>query len=432
MTDVKATSAPFIPIVLMMASSAAEREQDADREAEMRNLLDTAGRQAVAVLAQHLPKPVGPTYIGTGKIEELKALVQSTGAKEAVFSVQLSPRQQRRLEEELGTSVIDYDELILEIFARNARTSQALLAVELAQMEYQRGRLKRLWTHLDRQKIGGSSGSGSGFKAGTGEKQIEMDRRQVRKRIQDLRGKLEEIASRTDRVVASRQEAFTVSLVGYTNAGKSTLMNALTGAGVLAENRLFATLDTRSSRLHLDGHKNVVLSDTVGFIRNLPPTLIASFHATLAEVREADLLLHVVDSASPVMEQQIAAVTKVLNTIEADNVPLLTVFNKVDACVSRTILAAVRRNHAGAVAVSAKTGEGLDTLREAIGKQIEKLQRTVEVRFDSGDGALGAKVRSRARVLKERYLRDKTVLTIAADPDIINELAGCPGITLKG
>ena len=425
------TQQATIPVVLMLTLHPDERDQEKEREAEMRSLLDTAGRSVVGTLVQHVQKPAPGTYIGTGKVVELKELVVASGAQQVVFDVQLHPRQQRNLEEQIECAVLDYDELILDIFARNARTNQAMMAVELAQAEYDKARLKRMWTHLDRQSIGGSSGSGSGFKAGTGEKQIEMDRRQVRKRIQDLRGRLKEIAARKDRAVQTRSEAFNVALVGYTNAGKSTLMNALTNAEVLAQARLFATLDTRTAQLFLDRHHNVVLSDTVGFIRKLPPTLIASFHATLAEVREADLLLHVVDSSSAVMEQQIAAVEEVLKTIKADEVPVVMVFNKMDRAYSKTILLAYRRRYKESVAISALNGTGLDQLKELIRAHIDRRSRTINVRFPVTDGALDAFVRSRAQVLEEKYDEDDAVLTIIADERLMAELAANPNLVVE-
>ncbi len=419
-----------IPVVLMLTLHPDEREQEKEREAEMHSLLDTAGRRVVGTLVQYVQKPTSGTYIGSGKVEELKDLAITCGAQQVIFDVRLRPRQQRNLEEETGCAVLDYDELILDIFARNARTSQAMMAVELAQAEYDKSRLTRMWTHLDRQSVGGSSGSGSGFKAGTGEKQIEMDRRQVRSRIQDLRERLDTIAARKDRAVKTRSEAFNVALVGYTNTGKSTLMNALTNAEVLAQDRLFATLDTRSAQLFIDRHHNVVLSDTVGFIRNLPPTLIASFHATLAEVREADLLLHIVDASSPVMEQQIASVEEVLKTITADSVPVVMVFNKVDIAYSKTILLAYRRRYKESVAISALTGQGLDQLKEIIRAHIDRRSRTVTVRFPVTDGALDAFVRSRAQVREERYEEDEAVLTIVADERLMAELTANPHLVV--
>jgi GTP-binding protein HflX len=306
-----------------------------------------------------------------------------------------------------------------------------MLAVELAQAEYDKARVKRMWTHLDRQTVGGASGSGSGFKAGTGEKQIEMDRRQLRKRIQDLRGRLAEIAARKDRAIQTRSDAFNVALVGYTNAGKSTLMNMLTNAEVLAKDRLFATLDTRTAQLFLDRHHNVAISDTVGFIRKLPPTLIASFHATLAEVREADLLLHIVDSSSHVMEQQIAAVEGVLKTIKADNVPVIMVFNKVDIAYSKTILLAYRRRYKESVTISALNGTGIDQLKEHIRAHIDRRSQSVTIRFPVTDGALDAFVRRRAQIQEERYEEDDAILTIIADERLLQELTANPHLVIE-
>jgi GTP-binding protein HflX len=288
-----------------------------------------------------------------------------------------------------------------------------------------------MWTHLDRQSVGGSSGSGSGFKAGTGEKQIETDRRLIKQRIQDLKERLEEIEGRKERTVQARSDAFKICLVGYTNAGKSTLMNALTSAGVLAENRLFATLDTRSSKLFLDRHHNVVLSDTVGFIRKLPHSLIASFHATLAEVREADLLLHVVDSSSAVMEDQVKAVDEVLESIEAKTVPAIMVFNKSDQSFSRTLVATCRKRYKEAIALSALTGEGVDQLKDLIKAHIDRRAQRVIVSFPLINGALDAFVRSRTPVLEESYDEEKAVLTINADQRLLSELQSNPHLTVE-
>ncbi len=426
----KNTVAPITPVVLVVAGCAQERELEADRIAEMSNLLDTGRRRVVAVVTQHLQKPVAGTFIGSGKVDEVKAAAESHQAGEIAFDVRLSPRQQRNLEEATGLDVIDYDELILDIFALGARSHQAMLAVELARMQYLKGRLRRLWTHLDRQSMGGANGGGSGFMAGTGEKQIEMDRRLVRKRIQDLKHRLGAIADRTGRVLDTRREAFNVALVGYTNAGKSSLMNALTHAGVLAENRLFATLDTRTARLRLDQAKNVLLSDTVGFIRNLPHGLIASFHATLSEVREADLLLHVVDSASPVMEEQIKAVEGVLKTIGADTIPTVMAFNKIDMAPSRMVLNAVKRRYQYTALVSAKTGEGLDQLKTVIADEAQKSSRTVEVSYPGSDGATDAHLRRATVILDERYDGDRVVLRLRANADVLGELGSRSGVTM--
>ena len=424
----KATTRATIPVVLVLTVPPKERELEDEREAEMKSLLDTAGREVVGTLTQHLQKPVGATYLGTGKVEELAALLKSTGAEQAVFDTQLSPRQQRNLTKEVEADVLDYNQIILEIFVRNARTAQAMLAVELAQMTYNRSRLKRLWTHLDR--VGGGGGGGTGAVRGAGEKQIEVDKRLVRDRIIELRERLEEIEKRRERTVAARGDCFNIALVGYTNAGKSTLMNAMTRAGVLAEDRLFATLDTRTAQVHLDGVPNAVLSDTVGFIRNLPPTLIASFHATLAEVREANLLLHVIDSSSPSMDEQVTAVEQVLEGIGAGGIPTIMVFNKTDRTYSKALLLAYRRRYADSVEISALSGEGLDKLKAMIAAKAAAQLTALTVRFDAKDGALNAFLRSRARVTDESYDGETAQLTLAADARLVEELRTHPRLAI--
>ncbi len=419
------TSRDSIPAVLVITTPTARKTEEEDRAKEMTSLLDTAHRSVVGQVLQHCDRPIGATYIGTGKVEEIARLVVERGAEEIYFDCALSPRQQGNIQDVVKCAVYDYEWLILEIFASGARTEEARLAVELARAEYLKGRLRRMWTHLDRQRAGGGPG-GSGFLTGTGEKQIEVDRRLVRERIQNLKDKLEHISGRRERVVAGRNECFKIALVGYTNSGKSTLMNALTAAGVLAEDRLFATLDTRTARLPLDRHHNVVLSDTVGFIRDLPHGLIASFHATLSEVREADLLLHVVDSASHAMEQQIAAVEDVLKQIGADEVPAIVVFNKSDRAYSRTLVGSFKKRYRNSVSLSALTGAGVGELQEAISLVIDRRQARLIVRFSAGDGALSAFIRRRARIEEEQYEGEEAILTIVADEALQVELRAHP------
>ncbi len=259
---------------------------------ELVGLAETAGVLVMGSVIQKREHPDQKTYLGSGKIAELKGLVEFHDAEVVVFDNDLSPAQTRNLEEALKCKVLDRTELILDIFASNARTYESRLAVELAQLEYSLPRLKRMWTHLSRQTMG------VGMR-GPGEKQLEVDRRLAEKRIHDLKQELAKIERRKAREVAGRDGRLAVSLVGYTNAGKSTLMNALTDANVEAVDKLFATLDTRTRRWHLPGWGTVLLSDTVGFIRDLPHRLIASFRATLEEARQADLLLHVADASNP-------------------------------------------------------------------------------------------------------------------------------------
>jgi GTPase len=342
------------------------RQAARDNLDELAGLVETAGAEVVGRLTQRRQVPDQTTYLGKGKVEQLELMIRATDADAVVFDNNLSAAQVRNLERELGVKVLDRTEVILDIFSARAQTHEARLAVELAQLEYSLPRLKRMWTHLSRMKMG------VGMR-GPGEKQLETDRRLAEKRIQDLKRDLEKISRRKEREVAGRRDRMTVSLVGYTNAGKSTLMNALTGADVLAEDKLFATLDTRTRRWQLNGWGPVLLSDTVGFIRDLPHGLVAAFRATLEETVHADLLLHVVDSASASRDEQAREVDKVLAEIPAGDAPRLQVWNKIDVTRNKTATAGlepgVERDQYGRICrvfVSARTGAGLQELRAAI------------------------------------------------------------------
>ncbi|HEX6960708.1 MAG TPA: GTPase HflX, partial [Lacipirellula sp.] len=290
---------------------------------ELTGLVETAGAAVVGRLTQKRQAPDAAAYIGQGKVDELKFLVDATEADVVIFDNDLSPAQIRNLEEALKVKVLDRTEVILDIFSSRAQTHEARLAVELAQLEYSLPRLKGMWTHLSRMKMG------VGMR-GPGEKQLETDRRLAERRIRDLRRDLEVVQRRKEREVAGRRDRSTVSLVGYTNAGKSTLMNALTGSDVLAENKLFATLDPTVRRTSLPNGQEVLLSDTVGFIQKLPTTLVAAFRATLEELGTADLLLHVLDISSENAAEQAATVDEVLAELDLGEKPRLLVLNKVD------------------------------------------------------------------------------------------------------
>src|SRR5437870_1804542 len=326
---------------------------------ELRGLAETAGAQVVGGLTQKRVRIIPGTYIGQGKLQELHDAVESKEADVVIFDNDLSPAQVRNLEKATEVKVIDRSELILDIFATRARSVEARLQVELAQLEYALPRLPKMWTHLSRYK------GGIGLR-GPGETQLEEDRCIVAQRIRVLRDRLAHVQKRKEREVASRREEHTVSLVGYTNAGKSTLMNALTGAGVYVEDKLFSTLDTRTRQWRLADWGKVLLSDTVGFIRDLPHHLIASFKATLEETRQAKLLLHVVDASSPAAEQHIRAVNEVLRELGCGDKRTLLVLNKIDRVVERSVLDVLLQHHRRAVAVSGATGLGLDALREAV------------------------------------------------------------------
>jgi GTP-binding protein HflX len=329
---------------------------------ELRLLVESSGLKPGALIQGKRQRPDPALFAGSGKVEEIGAAVREHKAVVVVFNHELSPAQQRNLEKALDCPVIDRTSLILGIFARRARSHEGKLQVELAQLEYASTRLVRGWTHLERQR------GGRGFLGGMGEAQIEVDRRLIGNRVKVLKEKLVQFKRRRDvqRRARVRGEVLSVSLVGYTNAGKSTLFNALTHAGSYAADQLFATLDTTTRRLYLAGTGNLVLSDTVGFIRGLPHSLVASFRATLEETIQADLLLHVVDASSGVREPQIAAVNKVLAEIGADAIPQVLVWNKIDLTavppgLDRDEYGKIRR-----VCLSAKTGAGLDFLRDAL------------------------------------------------------------------
>jgi GTP-binding protein HflX len=329
---------------------------------ELRLLAESAGLQPRVLIQGKRQRPDSALFAGTGKVEEIGAAVREHHAVVVVFNHELSPAQQRNLEKALDCPVVDRTSLILGIFARRAKSHEGKLQVELAQLEYASTRLVRGWTHLERQR------GGRGFLGGMGETQIEVDRRLISNRVKVLKDKLVQFKRRRDvqRRARVRGEVLSVSLVGYTNAGKSTLFNALTHAGSYTADQLFATLDTTTRRLYLAGTGNLVLSDTVGFIRDLPHSLVASFRATLEETIQADLLLHVVDASSGVREPQIAAVNKVLAEIGADAIPQVLLWNKIDLTVVPSGLDRDEYGKIRRVCLSAKTGAGLDFLRDAL------------------------------------------------------------------
>jgi GTP-binding protein HflX len=369
---------------------------------ELAGLAKTAGARVVGQLAQRRRAPDATAYIGKGKVEELKFLVEDTGADVVLFDNDLSPGQTRNLEKTLGVKVLDRTELILDIFAGRARTYEARLAVELAQLEYSLPRLKRMWTHLSRQK------KGIGLR-GPGEKQLESDRRLVERRIHDLRTEVKTIHRRRQREVATRGDLMTVSLVGYTNAGKSTLLNALTGADVLTQDALFSTLDTRTRRWQLPGWGPVLLSDTVGFIRNLPHHLIASFQATLEEARQAHLLLHVADASNPAVLEQISAAYKVLEEIGLQAKDTLLVLNKIDALADRARLQGLLSRYPNAVPTAARSGTGFGPLAAAVSEALSRSFVDVDVELGADNGRLMAYLAAHGEVLSKQF-RDSRVV----------------------
>lgn len=360
-----------------------------DSLAELGLLADTAGLRVVGQMTQKLNTPNPATLIGTGKVEELSMLVQDLGANVVIFDDELSPRQQRELERSLSDDikVIDRTALILDIFARRAKTREGAVQVELAQYEYRLPRLTRAWTHLARQAGGRAGGASGGVGVrGPGETQLEVDRREINRRIAFLKRQMEQISAQRNQYRQRRSESPTsvVALVGYTNAGKSTMLNALSQAGVLAEDQLFATLDPTTRRVELPSGQMMMLSDTVGFIQKLPTTLVAAFRATLEEVNNADILLHMVDASHPNMDEQIAAVEEVLEELGAGQKTVITALNKVDRIdrndpAQAARVAEAQNEYPNAVLCSALTGEGLHDLLSKIDEILRQRMMPVEV-----------------------------------------------------
>jgi len=370
---------------------------------ELEGLATTAGARVVGSLTQRREAPDVTTYLGRGKVEELERLSAAADADVVVFDNDLSPAQARNLEKVIGLKVLDRTELILDIFATRAQTYEARLAVELAQLQYSLPRLKRMWTHLSRIK------AGIGMR-GPGEKQLEVDRRLVEKRIHELSDELRGIHRRKERQVAARNDRMTVSLVGYTNAGKSTLMNVLTDAGVLAVNKLFATLDTRTRRWQLPGWGPVLLSDTVGFIRDLPHHLIASFKATLEEARQADLLLHVADASSPTAAAQISSVYSVLEELGIEAKDTILVLNKIDAASDRGQVEMLLSRYPNAVPISARRRVGLDRLADIVSQALSRGFVDIDVETGVENGRLLAYLAAHGEVLSQRYSDSRVVI----------------------
>ena len=366
-----------------------------DSLAELALLADTAGVDVVGELTQRLDRPHVVTYIGPGKVEELKALAEETLAEVVIFDDELSPRHQRELEKALSPNirVLDRTALILDIFAQHAHTSEGMLQVELAQYEYNLPRLTRAWTHLERQAGGGGGAAGTAGGVGLrgpGETQLEVDKRAIRKRITHIKRELEKVEAHRMRYRAQRKRSRipTVAIVGYTNAGKSTLLNRLAKSEVLVANQLFATLDPTTRRVQLPGDDLALITDTVGFIQKLPTSLIAAFHATLEEIAEADLLLHVVDISHPNALNQFQAVQETLEEIDANHIPMITALNKADLLRNPENAREILKSFPKAVSISALDGTGIKDLLHLMREELFESYTAIHVRLPYKQGAL--------------------------------------------
>jgi len=398
----------------------------ADNLAELAALAESAGAIIVDKLQQKIIHIHPATYIGSGKADMIRQRAKKTGAEVIIFDNDLSPGQIRNLEEIIEVKVIDRSELILDIFATRAQTKQAQLQVELAQLEYTYPRLTRMWSHLD-TVTGAAGGPAAGAVGGigtrgTGEKQLEIDRRIVSKRIIELKRELAELDERKIREIEARSGMFKICLVGYTNAGKSTLLNALTDADVYVADRLFATLDTRTRQWTLRGGQKVLLSDTVGFIRNLPHQLVASFKATLEEAVNADLLLHIVDVSNSDAERQAEDAKKVLDAIGCKEKNILVLLNKSDIVKNQAQFEFLQTIYPEAISISAKTGINLDVLKEKVLEIYTGGEVVLRVTANAADGKIQNFIKANATVLNQQFTDNTVVVEVKLGKNHLAEL----------
>jgi GTP-binding protein HflX len=386
--------------------------------AELAELATTAGTQIAGQGVQKLAAPVAATFIGPGKAQEFAVFCKANDVDTVIFDDELTPAQTRNLEKIFECKIMDRTALILEIFGQRARTREGKLQIEHAQLEYLLPRLTRYWSHLSRQR--GSTGS----IGGEGESQLESDRRKIQERLDKIASELEIVRRQRETQRAGRQRSLwpLASIVGYTNAGKSTLLNRLTGASVLAEDKLFATLDPTTRRLRLPTNQNVLLTDTVGFIKKLPHGLVEAFKATLEEVVQADLLVHVVDISHPLAAEQIDAVNDVLLEIGAGEKPVLMVFNKLDR-LDGGIAPVMRDKYPHAVSISAKTGEGIEPLLAEIGTQLRPIREFLDLRVPLTEAAVIARLHAVGQVVESRYNGKNARYKVRIPPHLHGEFA---------
>ena len=407
-------------VLVGLNSPVLKKEENADEDTmeELSALVETAGGETVGIVLQNRPAPDPRTFIGEGKVAEVQLYCENTGATMVIFDNDLSPSQMRVLTELLGVQVLDRCGLILDIFAQRAKTKEGRLQVELAQYQYLLPRLTGMWTHLERQA--GTSGKGPIGSKGPGETQLETDRRHIRRKIDKLREDLEEVrrVRSTQRQRRQKNEIPVVAIVGYTNAGKSTLLNHLTGAGIPANNRLFDTLDTTSRLLTVSDTLDVVISDTVGFIRKLPHQLVEAFKATLEELEYADLLLHVIDVSNPEWQQQASVVENLIRELGAGELPRIDVFNKSDRLPAGEIMP----HGEDICSISARTGEGVDKLLEMIASRLDSGSRRVEIRIPYDKGGLLDQLYREAKVESVEY-GETIAVTAVCTPKVLGQMA---------
>ena len=389
---------------------------------ELERLCDTYGLTAVGKFACPIKKLDAATYLGSGKLEELKERADELSAEVIIFDDEINPHQQRNLEKIFQRPVIDRTELIIEVFAQRAQTREARLQIELAKIKYQFPRLRRMWTHLSRQT---ATAGGGAYLKGEGEKQIEIDRRILRHQIEKLKNEIEKVAEqrKTQRSLRQKTAIPTFAIVGYTNAGKSTLLKALTQADILVEDKLFATLDTTTRKFTLPNRQDILLIDTVGFIRKIPHTVVMAFKSTLEEAVYTDILIHLIDISHPLAESHAEESMQVLKSLGAENHPMITVLNKVDQCQDPSIIAKFRVKYPKTVPLSAKNGTGFEELLEVMMREISLLRKVVKVRIPQSHYALVSELMRFGRVILCEYEENDVLMQVEIPASIEHKVA---------
>ena len=400
-------------LISVYKGGAAQRPLCEEHLQELALLAETYGVEILQKTPCLIRKFDAATFVTEGKLQELIQMAKDSQANLVIFDDEISPAQQRNLEKMFGVPVIDRTEVILEVFAQRAHTKEARLQIQLAQIKYEAPRLKRLWTHLSRQHAAGSKGGGAYLK-GEGEKQIEIDRRILKRKIEQLQKEIDEVKAyrMMQRSLRQRSQTPVFAIIGYTNAGKSTLLNALTDAKVFVEDKLFATLDTTTRKFMLPNNQEILLIDTVGFIRKLPHLLVTAFKSTLEEALQADILIHLIDVSHHMAEEQAETTFEVLKELGAAEKPIITVLNKIDQCEDKAILNHIRLKYPKTVQISALTGAGLPELQEMMVDELNKQRQVVTLRIPQSHYAVVSEVMRLGHILSQDYQENDVILHV--------------------
>ncbi len=417
-----------IPTALLVSTYHGSTQRNICEEhlEELELLAKTYGVDTVHKEACNIRKFNASIYVGKGKLEQLVQIANEKKVDLVIFDDEITPAQQRNLQKAFNRNVMDRTEIILGVFAQRAQTKEARLQIELARIKYEAPRLKRMWTHLSRQQgTSGSGGGGGAYLKGEGEKQIEIDRRILKRKIDQLQKEIQEVRAHreTQRVYRLRSEIPVFGIIGYTNAGKSTLLNSLTDAGVFVEDKLFATLDTTTRKFTLKNNQEILLIDTVGFIRKLPHLLVAAFKSTLEEAIEADILLHLVDASHPMAEEQAATTYEVLKELNAGNKPIVTILNKMDKAPNPSLIHRLRMTYPKNLQISALTHQGFDELQDMMIQELSRQRQLIEVRIPQSEYAIVSEIMRVGHILHQEYEENNVVLKVDVPAPLANKLS---------